>query len=69
MKTKRKFKTSTIHLYHNPCSKNGKGDCNIFIDGETMELEALLITAARVNENFYNALFSAASFIIRDETE
>ena len=33
MKTKRKFKTSTIHLYHNPCSKNGKGDCNIFIDG------------------------------------
>lgn len=61
-------KTACIHLYVNPFAKNGKGDCNVYIDGQDFDLQALLITAARINEEFYNALFSAASFIIRDES-
>ena len=45
-----------------------KQSVNIFIDGEIRDLEALLITAARIDDNFYNALFEAARWIMRDES-
>jgi hypothetical protein len=40
---------------------------NIYIDGEIRDLKALLVTAARMNDNFYNALFESAQWIMRDE--
>ena len=52
-----------MHLYTHP----EKNECNLYIQGEQRDLLALIITAARTNDNFYNALFDAAQFIIRDE--
>jgi hypothetical protein len=40
---------------------------NIYIDGGIRDLKALLVTAARMDENFYNALFESAQWIMRDE--
>ena len=58
--------TACVHLYMNP-DENQNFRPNIYIDGEICDLKALLVTAARMNDNFYNALFDAAQFIIRDE--
>ena len=59
-------KTACIHLYMNP-DENQNYRPNIYTDGEIRDLEALLITAARIDENFYNALFEATRWIMRDE--
>ena len=57
--------TACVHLYTHPKVKQS---VNIFIEGEIRDLEALLITAARIDDNFYNALFEAARWIMRDES-
>ena len=44
-----------------------KDECNLYVQGEQRDLMALIIAAARIDDNFYNALFDAAQFIIRDE--
>lgn len=58
--------TACVHLYMNP-DENQNYRPNIYIDGEIRDLEALLITAARIDENFYNALFESTQWIMRDE--
>ena len=58
--------TACVHLYMNP-DENQNYRPNIYTDGEIRDLEALLITAARIDENFYNALFEATQWIMRDE--
>jgi hypothetical protein len=55
--------TACVHLYTHP----EKNECNLYVQGEQRDLLALIIAAARIDENFYNALFDAAQFIIRDE--
>lgn len=58
--------TACVHLYMNP-DENQNYRPNIYTDGEIRDLEALLITAARIDENFYNALFESTQWIMRDE--
>ena len=58
--------TACVHLYMNP-DENQNFRPNIFIDGEIKDLKALIITAARMNDNFYNALFESTQWIMRDE--
>ena len=55
--------TACVHLYTHP----EKNECNLYVQGEQRDLLALIVTAARTNDNFYNPLFDAAQFIIRDE--
>jgi hypothetical protein len=55
--------TACVHLYTHPETN----ECNLYIQGEQFDLTALIVTAARTNDNFYNALFDATQFIIRDE--
>ena len=59
--------TACVHLYMNP-DENQNYRPNIYTDGEIRDLEALLITAARIDENFYNALFEAARWIMCNES-
>lgn len=58
--------TACVHLYMHPDEKQNYRP-NIYIDGEICDLKALLVTAARMNDNFYNALFESAQWIMRDE--
>jgi hypothetical protein len=55
--------TACVHLYTHP----EKQEHNLCVQGEQRDLMALIIAAARIDENFYNALFDATQFIIRDE--
>jgi hypothetical protein len=58
-----KHSTACVHLYTHP----NEDLVNLYIHGQQFDLTALLISAARINENFYNALFDATQFIINDE--
>ena len=58
--------TACVHLYMNP-DENQHVRPTIYIDGEIRDLKALLVTAARMDDNFYNALFESAQWIMRDE--
>lgn len=58
--------TACVHLYMNP-DENQNFHPNIYIDGEIRDLKALLVTAARMDEKFYNALFESTQWIMRDE--
>lgn len=58
-----KHSTACVHLYTHP----SEDQVNIYIHGQQFDLTALLISAARINDNFYNALFDATQFIINDE--
>ena len=58
--------TACVHLYMNP-DENQNFRPNIYIDGEICDLKALIVTAARMNDNFYNALFESTQWIMRDE--
>lgn len=60
------YNTACIHLYMHPTESQELKN-NLYIDGDIRDLKALLITAARLDENFYQALFESTSWIIRNE--
>lgn len=62
MKKKFNKAVATVHLFVDPQSNN----CNIYTRGHIFDLEALLVTAARLNEDFERALLEAATFISKE---
>jgi hypothetical protein len=58
--------TACIHLYMHP-EENQRLKSNIYIDGQNMDLKALLITAARMDQEFHDAFLEAADWLRRDE--
>jgi hypothetical protein len=47
--------------------ENQRLKSNIYIDGQNMDLKALLITAARMDQSFHDAFLQAADWLRRDE--
>ena len=58
--------TACIHCYMHP-KDNQKLQSNIYVDGQKTDLKALLITAARIDQNFHDAFLEAADWLKRDE--
>ena len=56
--------TACVHLYMHPETKNA---INIFVDGKQMDLMALLISAARMDNTFHDAFIQGAEWLRRDE--
>ena len=65
---KYKRNTACIHLYMH-AEENKKLKSNLYTEGQKMDLHALLISAARMDENFYQALLDSADWLRRDEAE
>jgi hypothetical protein len=47
--------------------ENQKLKSNLYIDGQQMDIKALLVTAARMDQNFHDAFLEAADWLRRDE--
>lgn len=58
--------TACIHLYMH-AQENQKLKSNIYIDGQNRDIKALLVTAARMDQNFHDAFLQAADWLKRDE--
>jgi hypothetical protein len=58
--------TACIHCYMHP-EENQRLKSNIYIDGQKADLKALLVTAARMDQNFHDAFLEAADWLRRDE--
>lgn len=58
--------TACIHLYMH-AQENQKLKSNLYIDGQNMDIKALLVTAARMDQNFHDAFLQAADWLRRDE--
>lgn len=58
-----KRQTACIHLYMHPEERK----VNIYMDGQKADLEALLVTAARMDDRFHDAFLEGAAWLRRDE--